>query len=157
MHKATCSYWTSRSKTCNCISPLGVHCRSCGRNDAETLYEAGENDLFQAGENEGYNGIAVLPTGETLNPAAPQGAVYYDPTLVAYILWKREDNRSRPTRVLTSSGLIAGWKLETVLELYHDQTGAQLGSYRIVGIVDFTTGEWAGNRIDFALKHSVLK
>lgn len=104
-----------------------------------------------------YNGTAVLPTGTTLNPANPFPAEYFDPNSVAYVLWKLQDNRSRPTRVVTSAGLIDGWKLETVLELYHDQTGAQLGSYRIVGIVDFASGEKAGNVIDFALKHSVLK
>ena len=104
-----------------------------------------------------YRGIAALPTGTTLNPATPHTAEYYDRDLVAYVLWKLEDNRSRPTRVLTGYGLQPDWKLETVLELYHDQTGAQLGSYRIVGIVDFASGEKVGNVIDFALKHSVLK
>lgn len=106
-----------------------------------------------------YRGIAVLPTGSTLNPAFPNTADYYSDDLIAFVLWKLEDNRSRPTRVLTGAGPGNGygWKLDTVLELYHDQTGAQLGTYRVVGIHDFASGEKVGNVIDFALKHSVLK
>lgn len=104
-----------------------------------------------------YSGSAVLPTGETLNPRYPQGSPYYEKDLVVYVMFKTTDARTRPTRVLTSWGPLAGWTLGTLHDLYHDQTGAQLGRYRVVGVKDFASGEQAGDVPDYKIKHSVFK
>src|SRR5688500_10650162 len=103
------------------------------------------------------NAVAVLPTGEHLNPKVPNGATYYDPTTVVYVLFKLNDKRTRPTRVVTSAGGIRGWKLGTILHLEHDQTQAYLGEYMIVGVKDFGNDEAAADIPDRAIKHSVLK
>lgn len=102
-----------------------------------------------------FNGTAVLPVGESINPRRPQTATYFDLDQTAYVMFKLNDARTRPTRVLTSFG--AMWKLDEVVELFHDQTGAQLGTYKVVGIHDFRSGEMAGNVPDSKIKHAVLK
>ncbi len=104
-----------------------------------------------------YNGIAVLPTGESLNPHRPttSAAPWYGQTV--YVMWKTSDARTRPTRVLSSSGPLPGWKLNAVFDLYHDQTGAQMGTYKVVGVKDFKSGEHAGDIPNIAIKHAVFK
>ncbi len=105
-----------------------------------------------------YVGTAVLPTGENINPAKPAGAPYYAPDLVAYVMFKLNEQRTRPTRVLTSAGLLGpDWMLDMEHMLYHDQTGAQLGTYKVVGIHDFASGETAGDVPDIKMSHSVFK
>lgn len=104
-----------------------------------------------------YSGTAVLPVGTTLNPRYPQGSTYYDPSLVVYVMFKTSDTRTRPTRVLTSSGPLVGWTLGSEHDLYHDQTGAQMGRYKVVGVKDFKSGEQAGDIPDFKIKHAVFK
>lgn len=98
----------------------------------------------------------ILPTGKSLNPARPEGADYYDPNLVAYVMFKLNDERTRPTRVITSHG-VATWNLGEKYSLYHDQTGAFLGDYEVVGIADFALGYAVGDIPDRMLKHSVFK
>jgi hypothetical protein len=103
--------------------------------------------------------VAVLPTGQSLNAANPDPDKhpYYDVDQVVYVLYKRDERRTRATRVLTSFSPIEGWQIGTVLSLRHDQTGAVLGSYKIVGVKEFATGEEAGDVPDIAIKHAVLK
>lgn len=103
-----------------------------------------------------WNAAAALPTGESINPLHPQGATYYDPGQTAYVLFKRNEARTRPTRVFTTFGSL-GWKLGTVAHLQHDQTGAYLGEYEVVGVHDFASGEMAGNVPDLRIKHCVAK
>jgi hypothetical protein len=104
-----------------------------------------------------YHGSAVLPVGSSLNPAYPQTAEYYADDLVVYVMWKTSDQRTRPTRVLTSYGALSGWTINSVHELYHDQTGAQMGSYKVVGVKDFKSGESTGMIPNIAIKHAVFK
>ncbi len=104
-----------------------------------------------------YFGASVLPTGESINPRYPQMATYYDVDQVAYVMFKTLDERTRPTRVLTSFGALDGWTLGTEHDLFHDQTGAQLGRYRVVGVHHFGSGEKAGDVPDRKIKHSVFK
>lgn len=103
-----------------------------------------------------YNGFAALPVGESINPRFPQGATYYDPGQTAFVLFKTSEARTRPTRVYTSYGHL-GIKVGDEIELYHDQTGAQLGRYRVAGIHDFGSGEMAGQVPDMKIKHCVAK
>ncbi len=102
-----------------------------------------------------YNGTAVLPTGDSLNVWRPGLSPWA--TGVVYVMWKTSDARTRPTRVITSSGALSGWKINEEFELYHDQTGAQMGRYKVVGVKDFSTGEFAGQIPDLAIKHAVFK
>ena len=103
-----------------------------------------------------WNTVAALPTGETLNPLTGVGT-YFDLDQTAYVLFKVNEARTRPTRVFTSFGSIDGWKLGTVIHLHHDQTGAYLGEYRITGIHNFRTLERAGDVPDMKIKHCVAK
>lgn len=104
-----------------------------------------------------YDAVAALPTGESINPLYPQGATYYDPGQTAYVLFKRNEARTRPTRVFTSFGNFPEWRLGTVVHMQHDQTGAYLGEYEIVGIHHFGSGEMAGDVPDIKIKHCVAK
>lgn len=101
--------------------------------------------------------IDVLPTGVTMNPRDPRTAAFYDQKQTAYVLNKTSEHRTRPTRVMTSHGPLAGMKLNSSLRLFHDQTGEELGEYEVVGIHDFWSGETVGNVLDFKLKHCVVK
>lgn len=102
---------------------------------------------------------AVLPTGRSLNAANPDPAkhTYYDENTCVYVLYKLNERRTRPTRVLTSFGPIPDWRIGTVLWLAHDQTNATLGEYMIVGVKDFSTGEQTGDIPDLSIKHAVMK
>lgn len=104
-----------------------------------------------------WNAVAALPTGETMNPAQPEQDEYYAADLTAYVLFKVNEARTRPTRVFTSYGCIDGWKIGTIIHLQHDQTGAYLGEYRITGIRDYATGESAGDVPSMRIKHCVAK
>lgn len=104
-----------------------------------------------------WNAVAALPTGESMNPRNPQSAVYFDTKQTAYILYKVNEARTRPTRVFTSIGLIEGWKIGTQVHLKHDQTFAYLGEYKVVGIYDFASGESVGDVPDYKIKHCVAK
>lgn len=104
-----------------------------------------------------WDTVAALPTGESMNPTAPQSATYFDPGQTAYILFKVNEARTRPTRIFTSFGHTPEWKIGTILHLHHDQTGAYLGEYRISGIVDYGTMETAGEVPNLKIKHCVAK
>jgi hypothetical protein len=103
------------------------------------------------------NSVAALPTGETMNPLIPSGARYFDQRQMAYVLFKVNEARTRPTRIFTSFGRIDGWKIGTHIHLEHEQTQRYLGEYEIVGVHDFMSGEMAGDVPDIKLKHCVAK
>jgi hypothetical protein len=104
-----------------------------------------------------FETVAVLPTGTTMSPLLPVGATYYDVAQTAYVLFKLNEARTRPTRVMTSFGNITHWKLGTEIVLEHDQTQVVLGRYRIDGIHHFASGERAGEVPNLKLKHCVVK
>ncbi len=105
-----------------------------------------------------YYGTAVLPVGESLNPFNPDTTyTYFDLNQTVYVMWKLDEARTRPTRVLTSFGPLKGWEIDSVHDLHHDQTGAQMGSYKVVGVHHFRSGEMAGNVPDIKIKHAVFK
>ena len=101
--------------------------------------------------------VSVLPTGESMNPRFPREASYFDEAQTAYVLFKLSDNRTRPTRVVTSFGPLQGWTLGSEHELYHDQTNAYLGRYKVVGVHHFASNEHAGDVPDIKIKHCVVK
>lgn len=97
-------------------------------------------------------------TGERMNPLYPQAARFYDRSQTAYVLFKLSDNRTRPTRILTSIGPLADVKIGTTLELIHDQDGKRLGEYQVVGIHDFGSDEQIGDVPDLNnILHCVVK
>jgi hypothetical protein len=101
---------------------------------------------------------AVLPTGGYINPTLLADSKKYSSEWVAYVLFKQNEQRTRPTRVLTSHGSL-GWKLGDDQWLYHDQTGAALGHYKVVGITyaDRAKGAPVGDVPDVRIKHCVAK
>ncbi len=105
-----------------------------------------------------YSTVAALPVGESLNPVNPDRTHYaFGQGLVGYILWKVNETRTRPTRILTGYGTIPEWTIDTRIHLHHDQTNAYMGEYRIAGVVDFDTMETAGDVPDIKIKWQVLK
>lgn len=101
-------------------------------------------------------GVAILPTGTTINPHAPESNEYHDRRDVDYILQK--DDRTRPTRVASSAGdLGPAFAIGTQHRFYHDQTMAGLGYYTIVGIVDYSAGSMRGEVPNRKLSYSVFK
>lgn len=98
----------------------------------------------------------VLPTGEKINPANPSGATYYDADQTAFVLFKIDDDRIAPSRVVTSFGGPSGHQIGDQWIIRHDQTNAYLGTYQVVGIHDFgnTVEGWVPDR---KISHSVFK
>lgn len=101
--------------------------------------------------------IAILPQGEVwINPARLATHALFDPQWVAYVLRKTSEERTRPTRVLTSHGGL-GWKLGDEMRLVHDQTTAYLGGYAVVGVSRADNGHALGAVPDRLIKHGVIK
>jgi hypothetical protein len=81
----------------------------------------------------GY-GTVALPTGATMNPASRETATYYDADQTAYVL----QNRDGKYRVFTSFGSF-NWNLNDRKDFVHDQTGRDLGTWLVVGIITPTS------------------
>lgn len=98
----------------------------------------------------------VLPTGEKINPANPAGATYYDKDQTAFVLFKMDDDRVFPTRVVTTFGGPGGHRIGDTWVIRHDQTNAYLGTYQVVGIHDFgvSVEGWVPDR---KISHAVFK
>lgn len=98
----------------------------------------------------------VLPTGEKMNPASPSSAIYYDAKQTAFVLFKLNDDRVFPTRVVTTFGDASLHRIGDVWHIRHDQTNAFLGTYQIVGIHEFgrSVKGWVPDR---KISHSVFK
>ena len=80
---------------------------------------------------------AILPLSEQFNATDPTTIEFGQDWLaegVVYVMKKA--SRTRPTRVLISSGSLGdSWYIGSHQDLRHDQTMAFLGRYEIVGIV----------------------
>lgn len=98
----------------------------------------------------------ALPTQTSMNPVHPEDADYFDEGQVAYILFKTSEARTRPTRIFTSFGEL-GVSIDDEVKLVHDQTGANLGTYRVAGIADYRNGYAVGLVPDIKIKHCVAK
>ena len=103
-----------------------------------------------------WTGAAILPCESMANPWDTTTIEYFDAQQVGYILQKPE--RTRPTRIVMSAGdLGPGFALDTWHDFYHDQTGAQLGRYQVVGIARYDIGQMVGDVPDRALAYAVFK
>jgi len=108
-----------------------------------------------------YNRVeGILPTQSSLNPATGEGEYGEPDTQLTLVLFKLNDSRTRPTRVLTGyatddSGY-RGFELGTKHSMFHDQTGAFLGDYEVVGI-RYPSGRIEGDVPSRKIKHSVFK
>jgi hypothetical protein len=98
----------------------------------------------------------VLPTGEQMNPLHPEGAVYFDRGQSVYVLRRLDVLRSRPSRIVTTYGATDTAVGERV-SVFHDQTGAFLGDYEIVGTHNFSTGAVVGEVPNRLIPQSVFK
>lgn len=67
------------------------------------------------------------------------GGAQWTANSTVYVMSKPE--RTRPTRAFMSGGGGVGddWRIGNVWECHHDQTGANLGTYTVVGIVVYGT------------------
>lgn len=98
---------------------------------------------------------ALLPTGTTINPSAPEDATYYDPEQTLLVV---ENDETHALRALTSFGSLgASWSVGTVHEIHHDQTLRRLGWFKVVGVVDFRSGERTGKVPARKIPHYVFK
>src|SRR4051812_17762069 len=88
---------------------------------------------------------ALLPTGQTINPANPDKATYFDVGQTAIVVDINEEFGGKPKlRVLTTFGGAGSWAIGTRHGIHHDQTGRYLGAGVVVGIVNFSDKTWSG-------------
>lgn len=106
-----------------------------------------------------YSGLEVwdyvLPTGTSINPARNEGEYASEGTMLL-VLFKVDDSRTRPTRVVSTYGGEGHHHLGQEAVCFHDQTNARLGHYRVVGI-RHADGRTEGEVPDRKIKHSVFK
>lgn len=102
------------------------------------------------------NSDALLPTGERMNPSAPETATYFDENQVAYIVRKRFTDKTS-VRVLTSYGSLSDYTMGSSHEIHHDQALYHLGTFEVIGIVNYKTGEKEGFIPNRKLGHWVFK
>ena len=114
--------------------------------------------------------ITVRPTGESIDPTKLDQSQYWDIAWVAYVLDKTSEQRTRPTRVITSHGPlhareanpVTGSKFRDLMlgdeiKVWGDEKGDWLGDYRVVGIAREDTGAVIGNVPAIRIKHQVVK
>jgi len=119
-----------------------------------------EEDTYLDGGDDGpwdESAWSLLPTGETMNPARPASATYYDQDQVAYIVTGISQNCEGVVRVLTSYGRLNGWTLGTIHAVRHDQSGRSLGRWKITGIRNYKTGFQVGKIPGRPLRQWVFK
>jgi hypothetical protein len=107
-----------------------------------------------------YDASALLPTGQLMNPAHPEGARYYDRGQVAYVVTGPAGSPLPGVRVLTSFGVLVGWDLGSEHAIRHDQSCLPLGTWRVTGIRDYSAGALIaplGTIPDRPLRHWVFK
>ena len=84
-----------------------------------------------------------------VNPARMSGHPDFQDSWVAYVLYKTSEERTRPTRVLISSGPLhhqggaldgLALKLGDTIKLRHERSKVVLGIYRVAGISRADTG-----------------
>lgn len=126
---------------------------------ADPLIPHEDGTLHDGDDDEPWDEHAwsLLPTGETMNPARPEGATYYDRDQVAYIVTGVSPDNDGAVRVLTSFGPLNGWTLNTFQTIRHDQSCRDLGRYRVTGIRNYKTGFQAGEIPDRPVRQWVFK
>jgi hypothetical protein len=100
---------------------------------------------------------ALLPTGTKIDVQRPETATYYDPDQVAYVL--RDVDNLRRIVVATSFGSVeSGWKLGSIQHARHDQRCSNIGTFVVIGIVDFQHPLHAAGEFAFGKRpHWVFK
>jgi hypothetical protein len=81
---------------------------------------------------------ALLPTGTRMNPSKPDDAEYFDPGQTAYVVRPAHQSATGGEKVFTSFGNCGeSWKIGTIHEVEHDQTGRFQGAFQVIGIASF--------------------
>lgn len=109
--------------------------------------------------------VVARPTGESIAPSTLDQSQYWDITWVAYVLFKSSEERTRPTRVLTSHGPLHTYatgkplalKIGDIISLKNDEDSRWLGDYTIVGIHREDNGASIGDVPSTKIKHCVVK
>jgi hypothetical protein len=109
------------------------------------------SELFDP--NPGYRGAAhyILPFGREYakwNPLDPDSHPFGRSWLAngtAFLVQRLDEARTYPTRCIHNAGGVEDdWRIGNTWNLYHDQSDAHLGHYRVVGIVEYgPTGDVA--------------
>lgn len=89
-------------------------------------------------------GVIDVSLRGTGNARQPDGYLIA-PDMVVYVLFKMNEERTRPTRILGMERAVPGWRLGTVIHVRNAQTKEHLGEYMIVGAIDHNTGEHVGD------------
>jgi hypothetical protein len=141
-----------------------MNCPSCQRERAEDVLVPGEDDTCHDddhGDPWDDSAASLLPTNELMNPAHPEGAMFYDEHQVAYVVRQLSPGDPAgthgPVRVLTSYGPLHGWTLDTEHAIRHDQSGRSLGLWLVTGIRNSKTGWYVGAVPDRPLRQWVFK
>jgi len=111
------------------------------------MYEVQEGEIYDYGDRPG-----VLPFGrdfakwspwDTSN--APFGQAWLG-NMVALICKRLDETRTRPTRLIFCSGSVPRTvdRIGTAFTARHDQTGARLGRYKVVGIAVYDPDGYLG-------------
>lgn len=74
------------------------------------------------------------------------------PADCAYVLYKTNNERTRPTRIMFTDKPEDGWRMGSTVALYKSSTSEHLGEYMIVGVKHGPTGESAGELPDRLIK-----
>lgn len=99
-----------------------------------------------------FNGVAegILPYGQGYpkwNPMEPLehpfGAGYMSDSIAVVLKRVDQPRKAAATRVIVGAGseMYEGWTIGNVWKLRHDQTGAILGTYEVVGEVTYAEDE----------------
>ncbi len=96
--------------------------------------------------------VVIKPAGVGVNPSLMTGSS--SDTL--YVLYKLDDKRTRPTRVVSTKSPSKKWKIGTVFHVQQHATLKYLGKYMVVGVIDCSTGDSAGEIPDRKIMHSVV-
>lgn len=79
------------------------------------------------------------------------------PADCAYVLYKTNEERSRPTRILFTSAPVEGWRMGSVVTLYQGGSMNELGTYMVVAVFHGPTGENAGGVPDRKIKACLVR
>lgn len=106
---------------------------------------------------------ALLPTGQTMNPASPQDAMFFDAEATMIVVRKMNmaigevDDKASALRVFTTFGGVDDeWTIGTRHYIQHDQTMRDLGQFKVVGIA-LPDGTTSGEVPSRKIKHWVFK
>lgn len=100
------------------------------------------------------NSAAILNTKTRLNPEKPEACEYHSSDDFDYVL----SNGGKKPIIASSCGPLHGnWEVGTLKPFHADQSGRTMGQYRIIGTINWATGERVGEIPTKACRYYVFK